>query len=40
MGKRAPVVECQQADRHALRRCLAPNRRVEVLVWVAAPDAR
>jgi OOP family OmpA-OmpF porin len=30
-GSREPVVECDQADRQALRTCLAPNRRVELL---------
>ncbi len=33
-GMASPLVECDMTDRHALIRCLAPNRRVEVGVII------
>ncbi|HEY4068651.1 MAG TPA: OmpA family protein [Burkholderiaceae bacterium] len=39
-GQSAPLVECQDTARVALHRCLAPNRRVEILVWTTQAEAR
>lgn len=35
-GAAQPVVQCDQRDRTALIACLAPNRRVELLIYVEA----